>query len=201
MPAVTTAAASNRAYNNNNNNNITNSGGSSNSNSSSNRRLTIMLLVVSITFVFFSMPIVTMQKIEQQTGNMYVLRGISLILQYLNHSINFFLYAVTGKTFRKEFFALFGKKSPHSAVAITHYQLRNKNYSNNKNFTVNQQQQQQHKQVFNSRKKVQYKKTADYSSNEETLRASTKKSKSNEFAQLKLEKNQIISSSTASIFP
>lgn len=199
MPAVTTAAASNRAYNNNNNN-ITNSGGSSNSNSSSNRRLTIMLLVVSITFVFFSMPIVTMQKIEQQTGNMYVLRGISLILQYLNHSINFFLYAVTGKTFRKEFFALFGKKSPHSAVAITHYQLRNKNYSNNKNFTVNQQQQQ-HKQVFNSRKKVQYKKTADYSSNEETLRASTKKSKSNEFAQLKLEKNQIISSSTASIFP
>ena len=29
------------------------------------------------------------------------------MLQYLNHSINFFLYAVTGKTFRKEFFSLF----------------------------------------------------------------------------------------------
>jgi hypothetical protein len=37
----------------------------------------------------------------------HIIRGIFLMLQYLNHSINFFLYAVTGKTFRKEFFSLF----------------------------------------------------------------------------------------------
>jgi hypothetical protein len=169
-----------------------------------------MLLVVSITFVFFSMPIVTMQKIEQQTGNMYVLRGISLILQYLNHSINFFLYAVTGKTFRKEFFALFGKKSysfrqtPHSASAFTNHQLRINN--NNKK---HQQQlpavTRNHKQVFNSRKKVQYKKSPDLSLNESSIlnqnTTTSSSAKPNEFEQLTLEKNNIISSSTVSIFP
>ena len=69
-----------------------------------------MLLVVSITFFITSVPIVTLQTIErnyQQISNLVVLKGIFLALQYLNHSINFFLYAVTGKTFRKEFLALF----------------------------------------------------------------------------------------------
>jgi hypothetical protein len=78
--------------------------------SSANKRLTIMLLVVSITFFVTSVPIVTLQTIErnyQQISNLVVLKGIFLALQYLNHSINFFLYAVTGKTFRKEFLALF----------------------------------------------------------------------------------------------
>jgi len=74
--------------------------------SSANKRLTIMLLVVSITFFVTSVPIVTLQTLErnyQQISNLVVLKGIFLALQYLNHSINFFLYAVTGKTFRKEF--------------------------------------------------------------------------------------------------
>jgi hypothetical protein len=78
--------------------------------SSANKRLTLMLLVVSITFFITSVPIVTLQTIErnyQQFSNLVVLKGIFLALQYLNHSINFFLYAVTGKTFRKEFLALF----------------------------------------------------------------------------------------------
>jgi hypothetical protein len=73
-----------------------------------------MLLVVSITFFVTSVPIVTLQTLErnyQQISNLVVLKGIFLALQYLNHSINFFLYAVTGKTFRKEFFALFGYES------------------------------------------------------------------------------------------
>ena len=78
--------------------------------SSANKRLTLTLLVVSITFFITSVPIVTLQTIErnyQQISNLVVLKGIFLALQYLNHSINFFLYAVTGKTFRKEFLALF----------------------------------------------------------------------------------------------
>ena len=73
-----------------------------------------MLLVVSITFFITSVPIVTLQTIERTFKSNYslnhfnILKGIFLALQYLNHSINFFLYAVTGKTFRREFFALFG---------------------------------------------------------------------------------------------
>ncbi len=83
-----------------------------NSASSANRRLTIMLLVVSMTFFITSMPIVTLQTIEQanliqKSRTLSIIRGIFLVLQYMNHSINFFLYAVTGKTFRREFFALF----------------------------------------------------------------------------------------------
>ncbi|RNA34905.1 FMRFamide receptor-like [Brachionus plicatilis] len=82
------------------------------STSSANRRLTIMLLVISLTFFVTSTPIVTLQTIEQaglvsQSRALVITRGIFIVLQYLNHSINFFLYAVTGKTFRREFFALF----------------------------------------------------------------------------------------------
>ena len=80
--------------------------------SAASRRLTIMLLLVSLTFFITSTPIVTLQTVEQahlinSSKYLHILRGIFLILQYLNHSANFFLYAVTGKTFRREFFALF----------------------------------------------------------------------------------------------
>lgn len=85
------------------------------SSSNSNRRLTIMLLVISITFITTSLPIVTLQNIEEHFNMRDVntrelvnlIRGVFLALQYLNHSINFFLYAVTGKSFRKEFYSLF----------------------------------------------------------------------------------------------
>jgi hypothetical protein len=85
---------------------------SSSSSSSANRRLTIMLLVVSITFCITSMPIVTLQTIElaelvDRSPKLITIKGIFLVLQYINHSINFFLYAVTGKSFRREFFSLF----------------------------------------------------------------------------------------------
>lgn len=80
--------------------------------SSTNRRLTIMLLVVSTTFLITSTPIVTLQTVELVGGltaspTLSIIKGVFLSLQYLNHSINFFLYAVTGKTFRREFLAMF----------------------------------------------------------------------------------------------
>lgn len=70
-----------------------------------------MLLVVSTTFLITSTPIVTLQTVELVGGltNSFLLniiKGVFLSLQYLNHSINFFLYAVTGKTFRREFLAM-----------------------------------------------------------------------------------------------
>lgn len=97
--------------------------------SSASRRLTIMLLVVSTTFLITSTPIVTLQTIElagqlAPSQTLTILKGVFLSLQYLNHSVNFFLYAVTGKTFRKEFFNLFKPikknlffKSNHSSAA------------------------------------------------------------------------------------
>ena len=111
--------------NNNNNNNTSSSSSSASSNSSStNRRLTIMLLVVSITFFITSTPLVTLQMLDLNkvlSASFYtylpVVKAVFLMLQYLNHSINFFLYAVTGKTFRREFYALFrsfGRSKRHA---------------------------------------------------------------------------------------
>ncbi len=105
-----------------------------------------MLLVVSITFFVTSVPIVTLQTIErqyQQISNLVVLKGIFLALQYLNHSINFFLYAVTGKTFRKEFLALFGYESAKNnkmnsninVIRASSYCKKSENITNNNNET------------------------------------------------------------------
>ena len=94
-----------------------------------NRKLTIMLLMVSITFCLTSTPIVILQYLQlagffTESYEIYVIKGIFLSLQYLNHSVNFFLYAVTGKSFRREFYDMFSecvnKKSKfHKATNMT----------------------------------------------------------------------------------
>lgn len=89
-----------------------------------------MLLVVSTTFLITSTPIVTLQTVELTSSDRFgepptlkIIKGIFLSLQYLNHSINFFLYAVTGKTFRREFFGMFRpffkKKDLHSTGTLS----------------------------------------------------------------------------------
>jgi hypothetical protein len=111
---------------------------SSSTANNSSRKLTIMLLVVSMTFFATSVPIVALQTIEKAnliTNGILldIVRGIFLTLQYLNHSINFFLYAVTGQTFRREFFDLFrfGKKSTiHKSKTISHVNTMRKRTSN-----------------------------------------------------------------------
>ncbi|CAF0766852.1 unnamed protein product [Brachionus calyciflorus] len=139
--------------------------------SSTNRRLTIMLLVVSVTFFITSTPIVTLQTIEQASFvskqfDLNLIRGIFLVLQYLNHSCNFFLYAVTGKTFRREFFALFKKpassKNPNllNKLSTTRPAHLNSNYNStslmkqsnyNHNYSINKND----KYLFNNRKSNQ----------------------------------------------
>jgi hypothetical protein len=103
--------------------------------SAASRRLTIMLLMVSMTFFITSTPIVTLQTVEQAKlvapfHYLYIVRGVFLALQYLNHSVNFFLYAVTGKTFRREFFALF-KPCKSLVAGRSNNSNANKNSSNN----------------------------------------------------------------------
>lgn len=167
-----------------------------------------MLLVVSITFVIVTMPIVTMQQIERQLGiSMNEIRGICLVLQYLNHSCNFFLYAVTGKTFRNEFFALFGKKTTHNAATAaataihTNYKLRRTTAAPPLDtLTVNNHSRKKafkNKNATNNRLLI----TKDdlSSSNDEHPNNATT---TTQFVEMQnaIEKNNI-SSSTASIFP
>jgi hypothetical protein len=40
--------------------------------------------------------------IENFYNNIDLLKAIAELLQYLNHSLNFFLYIISGKTFREE---------------------------------------------------------------------------------------------------
>jgi len=80
--------------------------------SNNNRRLTTMLLVVSITFCILSTPLLVLQileqaKIVQRTVVLLRINAVCLFLQYSNHTVNFFLYAVTGKIFRRELVGLF----------------------------------------------------------------------------------------------
>ena len=89
----------------------------SNSTTSSNtrvgRRVTFMLLSVSIAFCFFSAPMSLMQIVQSisKPGSnetaLAIAKAIAELCQYVNHSCNFFLYALTGRVFRREFVRLF----------------------------------------------------------------------------------------------
>jgi hypothetical protein len=111
-----------------------------------NRRLTIMLLVISLTFFITSVPIVTLQTIDlagmiDKTYSLSVIKGIFLCLQYLNHSLNFFLYAISGKTFRGEAINMltryfyFYKKKPTPQLT-TNDKKENQKFLNNNSKTT-----------------------------------------------------------------
>lgn len=74
-----------------------------------NIKLTIMLLTISFTFLATTVPMnvvmiftVMWNKNEDpdQFAKLLLIRTISELLMYLNHSINFFLYCATGQKFR-----------------------------------------------------------------------------------------------------
>lgn len=82
------------------------------------RKLTIMLLSVTCTFLLLTGPAMvlnTMRELGKPYFDLslpkdfakYILtRQISRVLLYLNHSINFFLYCLTGSKFRQELIAM-----------------------------------------------------------------------------------------------
>jgi hypothetical protein len=86
---------------------------SSPSNTRVGRRVTFMLLSVSIAFCIFSAPMSLMQIIQSisKPGHnvtpLAIGKAIAELCQYVNHSCNFFLYALTGRIFRREFVRLF----------------------------------------------------------------------------------------------
>ncbi|CAF0888353.1 unnamed protein product [Adineta ricciae] len=80
---------------------------------SMSRKLTTMLLAVTVFFLLTSFPMVCLQlytNIHQQHNSLFAqsyLKPLCETLQYSNHCINFFLYAITGKAFRHELKRLF----------------------------------------------------------------------------------------------
>jgi hypothetical protein len=77
------------------------------------RRVTFMLLSVSIAFCIFSAPMSLMQIVQSimKPDSYEILltigKAVAELCQYINHSCNFFLYALTGRIFRREFVRLF----------------------------------------------------------------------------------------------
>ena len=74
-------------------------------------RGSVMLLTVSFAFVILTVPICIDNLIKDDPQIVY---GITVILQFLNHSINGVLYCITGSRFRHELMVLFncGTKRP-----------------------------------------------------------------------------------------
>lgn len=83
------------------------------SNARVGRRVTFMLLSVSIAFCVFSAPMSLMQIVQSISKPGYhetplaIGKAIAELCQYVNHSCNFFLYALTGRIFRREFVRVF----------------------------------------------------------------------------------------------
>ena len=68
----------------------------------------VMLLTISFAFVILTGPICIDNLMRDPPNLLY---GISVILQYLNHSINGVLYCITGSRFRQELIGLFNVMS------------------------------------------------------------------------------------------
>ncbi|XP_013393494.2 neuromedin-U receptor 2-like [Lingula anatina] len=76
---------------------------------------TVMPLVVSTTLILLTTPITVLEIIysDIKTADPHVvsvirlIRTITFLLMYVNHSINLLLYVITGRTFRKELCNMF----------------------------------------------------------------------------------------------
>ena len=75
-------------------------------------RMTVMLLSVSFTFMLTTLPMTisniiantvinTGHNTDRTVAQGLLVHTLALLLMYLNHSVNFLLYCVTGKKFRK----------------------------------------------------------------------------------------------------
>ena len=84
---------------------------------------TVMLLTVSFAFVILTGPI-CIHNLLHHKNPPRLLYGVTVILQYLNHSINGVLYCITGSRFRHELMDLFHcrkrKRTGFSNTSISH---------------------------------------------------------------------------------
>lgn len=114
-----------------------------------NSRLTVMLLCISFTFLAMTLPvnivlIVTgFWKVSDidvdRAAKFKLVRTITELLMYANHSSNFFLYCATGQKFRRQICLLLCRRWRHpdalAAFGSTYKgtQARNSRFSNSDN--------------------------------------------------------------------
>lgn len=73
------------------------------------RRLAITLLCISFVWIITTTPsaLYTVLPLKgdtmQKAAKFFLIKVLCYILLYINHSINFFLYCITGQSFRREF--------------------------------------------------------------------------------------------------
>ncbi|KAL3310697.1 hypothetical protein Ciccas_010732 [Cichlidogyrus casuarinus] len=88
--------------------------GYSSINGEATKQLTVMMLVVSLTFLSTTLPIIISLSIAHAVGensviwNTYqgIIDSCCQMLMYVNHSMNFYLYCATGKKFRTQLFSM-----------------------------------------------------------------------------------------------
>ena len=96
--------------------------------SKSATRGTAMLLTISFSFMILTGPIVLLNSIWPEEDYPELAFKISIILQYLNHAINGFLYCLSGSRFRNELKKMlaFQKRDSH----LNNHSLSSNNQSN-----------------------------------------------------------------------
>ena len=89
-------------------------------------RITVMLLIISFVFVATTLPMmITMivfamapaSKLEHM-GVYRFARAVGELMMYFNHSVNFYLYLLTGNKFRQQLAALFRRRRPTTYVDV-----------------------------------------------------------------------------------
>ena len=75
-------------------------------------RLTVMLLTISFAFLLTTLPLLianisaeflhNIKRDMEQLSKFTLVRSITEMLMYINHSMNFFLYCATGQKFRHQ---------------------------------------------------------------------------------------------------
>ena len=83
-------------------------------------RVTFMLFSVSLFFIITTVPVTTLFIVFRRTGYVSMLTFACLeLLMVLNHSINFFLYCLSGSKFRNDFRKMFCIKNSNNTQYTT----------------------------------------------------------------------------------
>ena len=114
--------------------------------STNSYHVTFMLLVVSFTFLVCTLPTAVFAIYRdvfvahyggnlQQLANMVLFRTVSKLLLYVNHSINFYLYLLSGQRFRQEMCAMIHDCCGHRTYRQAHEMYNTAAYRRTKAMT------------------------------------------------------------------
>lgn len=98
-------------------------------------KITVMLLAVSCSFLVTTLPMNifvistsfwnSQRRNNEQWATYRLLKTVTELLMYVNHSMNFFLYCATGQKFRQQLLRLFCKRQAFASSAeFSHYSTK-----------------------------------------------------------------------------